>query len=818
MTQPSDDSKDPRPSSGQAATGASYVAGQLARALRAAATHENVGLRQKAAARVRSLLRLLDHIGSGKAQVGERQPYAELPTWVTPEVLRGGFASGQPAAGGDWQAHEVALAERLGLVVASTRTALNGHYLDPIGLAELAERLASRQYRVDLPEEGALLAIRWLIAHGAPTTAAAVLDQIEPFFDRLRFYPRPAEASLPDPLVGLEAPVLARSAHALAETLAQKRPSDEVEAMREHYEVWAPLTDALVALLLETVDGPPPQFDGEGPTRHITGGLPFARFPDDFEARRTELLATVAAARARHRRCQRVHRPKEVLGQLTATLTAWPGLDPDGRSRAAARTRLRLAGFVTAHGAPGSERHRALRATQLAGPSHARLAHVLAERLQALAEPGEALGSLGVAAAARPITHAEQRETVRAGAHLPRHLLDRLSTVQESSLDKLVAARVVRSGEALAALLPQLTGPVLATRFSQADARALYAASYRAFRRRRSLLLLWLQHQVQFAELPWIAALEASADADPQPAASDLLRRFSAFAIGAFPATITPNKLVSELTALTKVARPPMAVEREASADAAPWLPLVEELAADIFMGTFSAKYVRAAAIAIRHLASLPGGALYSRYYGIDAERVLAMTKIEERWGTKVCPDFDGYCLELAALPPGGSSIARNGAVIEQAAILTTHNLGVLVDVLQLQPLLNDRWSDLAGQAFGAVLDRLERRVIPESVPRHQRKRASKTLAFGWRQMIFFLSCLSPSAQVAFTATCRERLDTRSAAVRERFAPVLAGLERTVAGEQLPRAASHDEVDGCRRLLGWSIGTPFLMRAAREAD
>ena len=36
----------------------------------------------------------------------------------------------------------------------------------------------------------------------------------------------------------------------------------------------------------------------------------------------------------------------------------------------------------------------------------------------------------------------------------------------------------------------------------------LYGQAYAAFRRRRSVLLLNLEHQVQFGELPWIAALQ----------------------------------------------------------------------------------------------------------------------------------------------------------------------------------------------------------------------------------------------------------------------------------------------------------------------
>jgi hypothetical protein len=277
--------------------------------------------------------------------------------------------------------------------------------------------------------------------------------------------------------------------------------------MREHYEVWAPLTDALVALVLDTVVGEPPRFEGEGSARAVKGGVPFMVLPHNFEKRCEALLADITAARARHRLCQRVHRDNELLGLLTASLTALPGLDVGGRASMAARLRHRLAGFVTAHGVPGAVTHRALRTSQVAGPSHARIAQVLSERLIALAEPGEGLTPEAAATATQPVTVAEQRDTVPAGTQVPAHLAVRLAAAEEAPLAKLLERGLLGSGEVLATLLPQLTGPALATRFTDPSARVLYATSYRAFRRRRSLLLLWLQHQVRFSELPWVAVL-----------------------------------------------------------------------------------------------------------------------------------------------------------------------------------------------------------------------------------------------------------------------------------------------------------------------
>lgn len=185
---------DPRAAPG---FGTGYLAGELARTLRAAAAHTDAGLRQRAQARAQRLMETIEHLFTGKTRVGDRQPHVDMPAWATPEVVRGGFASGQAAAGGDWRPHELALAARLGAASGGARTRLNGHHLTREGLDELHGQLASREYRIDVPEEAALLVMRWLMARGEHAIAAALIEHIEPFFDRMRFYPRPADTPLP---------------------------------------------------------------------------------------------------------------------------------------------------------------------------------------------------------------------------------------------------------------------------------------------------------------------------------------------------------------------------------------------------------------------------------------------------------------------------------------------------------------------------------------------------------------------------------------------------------------------------------------------
>jgi hypothetical protein len=103
-------------------------------------------------------------MADGRLQIGSRTPVAGLPAWVTPQVIRGGFATGKPPAGGPLQPHEVDVASRVGL--PADRRASFAYWLTDPGLAELGSFLASGQSRVELPEEAALLVAAWLLQSG----------------------------------------------------------------------------------------------------------------------------------------------------------------------------------------------------------------------------------------------------------------------------------------------------------------------------------------------------------------------------------------------------------------------------------------------------------------------------------------------------------------------------------------------------------------------------------------------------------------------------------------------------------------------------
>jgi hypothetical protein len=174
------------------------------------------------------------------------------------------------------------------------------------------------------------------------------------------------------------------------------------------------------------------------------------------------------------------------------------------------------------------------------------------------------------------------------GTPIPEHLVAKAARALEAPPDELVRRGVITSGDVLAAVLPQLTSRLMAAGISDPVLAGLYEQAYAAFRRRRGLLLLNLEHQVRFGELPWVTALQPCRS--PQPSGSAAARRALEqavmLAVTAFPHALLPNPLVRELAALAGQAEIP--------------LPLTEEAAADIFIGAFTVKWREAAADASR--------------------------------------------------------------------------------------------------------------------------------------------------------------------------------------------------------------------------
>jgi hypothetical protein len=724
-----------------------YAYGQLVRA------------REKGDARgVAKWQAVIEGMRTGTIDVGSRTP-TKAPAWVTLDVVTGGFATGGYAAGGAFTAHEMA--------VAATRLGANLYYLEASDAL-----LASGHYRIDVPEEGALLVCAWLRARGEHERAAALVETIAPWFPTLRFFPAPAtKATTSAETVRLQ------DVDTTIGQLAESGHQASLDLQRDAELVWKPLRDRAIARWLETVDGEVPHVvDGA-----VIGGHPGRVFPEGWRAWVHALVSECrAVVSPKTARAQRVIELVEALARLATHPNA---LD----ARALGRVRREIAEFVTAYGVPGSERFLARRladARAVVAPRHADLRRVLIARLRAEAD-GIDLDRVGAPVAVdEAVAH-----RVPAGAQLPWYMLAKAARSWDAPIETLVERGLVPSAEVFARVLPQLTAHVRAQGLDDESGRRLYAAIYRAFRRRRGLLLVDYASQVRFHELPWVAAMENARSNDKAQAvrASRVLARASGAALRAFPQTITPNKLVTELHALAAAAQVT--------------LPLVEELAADIFMGSFTAKFAEAAKVSARVIE----GTVYQRYYAVDTFAIARLGT------TKLADDFAALCQRRAG-PSKGWGVAQNGKILEQCQILTTHNLGVLFERLALGDTLAPHLRAAAEQCFRFVVRQLR---MPGGYREHLHR--IKNAAYAWRQMVFYLSISHDRAAggvdepADFTVWARARIASCDEPFRTRFEPALRGLELAIAGTWSTWAGFV--AGGGRVFTGWSTERHWLMPA-----
>ncbi|MEU9048966.1 hypothetical protein AB0D37_00945 [Streptomyces sp. NPDC048384] len=758
-----------------------YPAAQLAKAFTTALTHEDAGTRRRAEERGQRWRAVLAGMAAGRLTAGSRTPVAGLPAWVTLEVVRGGFATGTASAGGPLQPYETEAARQFG--VPAERHALFAHCLTDAGLAWLWARLDSGRYEIGVPEEAALLTMAWLVRHGEPDAALDLAAELEPFAGQLRFLPRPTDG--PAPASGAaeaDAAVHRYTVSDSVDTLIRRRPNAAVETQREALAVWQPFGDAMLVHWLETA----------------RDGQVLELAPDtDWLARGAALLDRYRMLAAAHTRCTKHRNPRQNLGILRGALeetVAGRPLD----ARRLGLLRHAVDSMVRRRGLPGSAPHTALRqeqARQAALPSHHALAQLMLRRLAELPQDS---GIIEVPPLLTPVTEQETHETgLPTGAEVPPVIRQVVESALSAPIGTLVERGVVPSAEVLAELVPQLVAATTALAYGDETLRTLMAANYRAFRNRRSLLLLNLERQVRVEELPWVRAVSGQRAAvlgkPDEQGALTVLRQLGELAVQAFPGTVLPNPLVRELGVLAR------------QCDLG--VPFVEELAADIFMGTFSPKFLKSARIAAELLRGTP----YERYYGIDyaAIRNLAIAETGEAlsrsYGARTSPGFARLCTERAGTASGADSwsVAANGKVIEQAQILTTHNLATLVHRVGIAP--QPGWPDLARRCFDTVC-RLTAQV-------HNNKRPLPTIkdaAYAWRQMLFALSLCPPDEQRRFLSTLDEEAARHPAHVRSRLAPALAGLVRTAEGGTFDADGTADG-GRARRFLGWSTG-PHWMR------
>jgi hypothetical protein len=777
-----------------------YAAWQLAKALKTSDSHADAATRERARTKAGNWVKVLEGLLSGSITVGSRQPLPSVPVWATPEVVTGGFVTGNLMAGGAPLPHELELAKRvLPAGRDADRAALNAYFLSESGLAELTTMLRSGCYDIQTPEEGALLVAAWLVETGLAAQAHALLDKIAPHFPRLRFFPTITDRSL-----RFGACVFLESVGAVLERLRRIEPNPRVMTEREAIHVWIPLYDRMAGLFLETVEGDLPTIVPDADGRwvspetkrfHITGGWPCRHFAPDWKQRAESLLSEIDRTRQTHQRCGRPNQKDDSFARLVSFLRTCANDSAALTGRDVGMIRLILARHITRRGSPASEKRRGIRARQQAqatGAMHHEVAGVVVKRLAT--QPADC-GLDDVETMVRPVDSREaSEESLHQGTTIPVSIVRKVARCLCDTADVLVSRGIITSGEMLARVIPQVTAGLRAQAFDDPSLRTLYAAIYRAFRRRRSLLLFNLEKQVQIEELPWVAAMEPlrRKDVTARETARLTLKEMAMATLRAFPHAIIPNKLLQEFRALSKGA--------ELN------LPFVEELAADIFMDNFSPKFTEAA----RQAAALLDGSLYARYFDIDCAAVQKLPDHKpgaRPWlwfeRTKAENPFAVLCIaRVTADETKRWDVARNGMVIEQSQILTTHNLAVLFQAFDLATELRSDLCEMALRCFRWIC----RRQQVKSDKWHAKLIMLKNTAYAWRQMIFYLSQVSPADVEAFLDCARQHLREQPEEFANRFAPALNGLALVHSRKPLDASAKD-----ARRFLGWTQKQHWLL-------
>jgi hypothetical protein len=743
-----------------------YAVFQIAKALATSAQHDDPATRERARQKIAKWETVLTNALSGAVDYGSRTPVDGAPGWATLEVVTGGFATGKLLAGGPLREHENKLLERLCVAAdGRARLALNAHFLTDHGLAELQQWLRTACYDVEVPEEAAMMTVAWLAENGHAEAARELVDVLSSHFADLRFYPVPLDQPRPS-----GPRVHAQDVEHTVESLRRIMPNRRILAQKEAVEVWRPLHDRVVALFLETVEN----------------DWPCRTWPAGWRERADALLREFTRLRDEHRLCGKHARAKGHFAQLRALLARCVANPVSLTGRDVGRIRHILACYVEKHGAPGSAKCVEARQRQrhdVSAPGFHEIAKAILPRLKQH-HASEGVDDLSHLTA--PLSQAESESSgLPEGTTVPASIQRKIERCLNEAVAVLVERGLITSGESLARVLPQMTSDIRSAGIADPALRRLYAATYRAFRRRRSLLLLNLEKQIQIGELPWTAAIDRfrSEDLSSRELARQTLREVTLLTITSFPHAIIPNKLLQELRALA------------AGAELA--IPLVDELAADIFMGKFSGKFLEAS----KRAASLLGGSLYARYYAIDYEEICRIQARPE----KEAALFAQLCASRAGVSLGTWHPATNGMIIEQQQILTTQNLAALFAGLDLTDAVRGQIGGMATQCFRWIC----RRQQMKRDNWHAGLIMLKNTAYAWRQMIFFLALL-PGREVAdFLSWAQGHLGAQPEGFRIRFSPTLAGLILAANGHSID--GDHARRQGARRFLGWSKKRHWLL-------
>ncbi|RDH43665.1 hypothetical protein [Zooshikella ganghwensis] len=714
---------------------------------------------------------------SGSIDVGSRTPVKSLPAWATLEVISGGFATGSLLAGGELQPFEIELLNKLNLPKDdNSRIHLNQYYLSEQGIIELQDVLDTGHYEIHVPEEAALLAVAALLKKDNANDARNILDEISPYFDRLRFYPKPA---LTKSTLSKKNEVFVQSVGQVKKLIDTNKVNNAIIMQKESIQVWIPFYEQMVELLLETVS-PSIQSLSDLNNHNLTV---FSNIDTLWLNRKDQLLDKYNELKKRHILNKRWTKTSSQFTKLLQILKNFSD-DSSYYQKHSKYTIQAITRYLQKHDLIGSKaRKLATKQHQLqcSPPEHRYIRKILVERLNTLKSSN---GIANISAVTNNTVKTESTDDkVPEGTSIPNYLIKKINRAKIDTIENLVSDNIISSGDMLADLLPQISSDVLSCSFSEQYLKNLYRQTYIAFRKRRSLLLLNFSSQVKFEEIPWLSVLNqySSINTNSKAAAKSILKEVSELVLFSFPHAIIPNKLLQEFRSLIK----------QADLD----IPLVDEVAADIFMGAFSGKFAQSACIAANVLKE----SLYEQYYDLDYSHVLTQCSVSRKKqpSHNQAENFSQICSARAKNTDNRWNVAANGMVIEQQQIITTQNLAQLFSLFNWKHEAKEEIKEAIIKIFIWICKKQQLKTNNY----HTKLLIIKNIAYAWRQMVFFISQLDEQSQQNIRCNLIEYYSQQPAQFQTLFNPVI---------NRLTDLMSKKTTNESYILIGWTISTHRL--------
>ena len=120
--------------------------------------------------------------------------------------------------------------------------------------------------------------------------------------------------------------------------------------------------------------------------------------------------------------------------------------------------------------------------------------------------------------------------------------------------------------------------------------------------------------------------------------------------------------------------------------------------------------------------------------------------------------------------------MAKNGKIIEQAQIITTHNLAVVFKAFKLKVVMKDELERMAQNCLFWIC----RKQSIKTDNWRQKLKLRKNCAYAWRQMIFYLSFLSDDSIWNFVLWGQEKIDGLPDDVKQDFDQYYQGFQQVV--------------------------------------